>query len=105
MKAANWKAPERAPVRKSMTDSLGRVRGGCWRGRLAVPAHAHPLVRRLFEIINDEEALLDEVAAPAGLSVVTIKEWRRKNPTIVTFDAAARVLGYRLALVPDRSAS
>lgn len=92
MKPRAWAPPP-------MTDRLGRIRGGRWRGRLAIPRHLHPLVRQLYEQANHQGALLSEIAARAGIAHATVKGWRRKSPQLVTFEAAANVLGYRLKLV------
>ena len=95
MKRRGWQPPALLP-----TDSRGRPRGGRWRGRIRIPPHAHPLVRRLIEIMNDQGVLRTEVAARAGLSICGMRDWgMRKSPQVVTLEAAANVLGYRLALV------
>lgn len=96
MKRRGWQPPALLP-----TDSRGRPRGGRWRGRIRIPQHAHPLVRQLIAIMNDQHVLRTEVAARAGLSICGMRDWSmRKSPQVVTLEAAANVLGYRLALVP-----
>lgn len=91
MKPRTWRSPP-------TTDRLGRIRGARYRGRHSVPPHAHPLVRQFFGLLNAEGATQTEVAAEAGLSRQIIKEWRRKSPQLVTFEAALNVLGFRLAI-------
>lgn len=92
MKPREWLPPA--------VDRLGRFTAVRWRGRLVVPAHVHPLVRRLFDLLNDTGWCMTEVCRAAGLAEQTIKGWRVKNPQIGTFEAALNVMGYRLAIVP-----
>lgn len=87
-----WSAP---PV-----DSMGRVRDGYIRGRQKVPEHAHPLVRRFFELMNREQVIQDEITSRAGLGRQTLRSWHRKSPQLVSFDAALNALGYRLTIKP-----
>lgn len=92
MKPRGWHPP--------LTDSLGRVRGGRWRGRHTIPERAHPFVRQLFKIINDEGVTLEELAARSGVDSQAFNSWRsRKSPQLVTFEAALNALGWRLRIV------
>jgi hypothetical protein len=91
VKPRGWKPP--------LTDSLGRVRGGRWRGRHSIPQRAHPLVRRLFQLINRDGCTLEELAARSGVDSAAFNSWRsRKSPQLVTFEAALNALGYRLEI-------
>jgi hypothetical protein len=90
--------------RPSPTDTLGRVTGRRWRGRHLVPQHAHPLVRRMIELINQDGCTLEELASRSGVDSQTVNSWRsRKSPQLVTFEAMLNALGYRLTIVaaPD----
>lgn len=74
-----------------------------WRGKLSIPQNCHPLVRRLFEIMNAERATLKEVADKVGCGYDTVSMWRyRRTPNLVTIAAAVNALGYELAIVPQR---
>lgn len=76
-----------------------RFRDTRWRGRLAVPAHTHPLVRMLFLRMNTEMTTITEVAARAGLRRGTISDWRyNREPTVSNLDAALNVMGLRLCV-------
>lgn len=73
--------------------------GTRWRGKLPIPQHAHPLVRRLFSEMNRQMTTLTEVAARSGYPRATISEWRyRHNPRICDLDAAFNVLGLELTV-------
>jgi transcriptional regulator with XRE-family HTH domain len=73
-----------------------------WRGRLPIPSHAHPLVRRLFEIINEQRATIQEVADKAGVQRGSISDWRYRNsPLLSTFEAALNAVGYKLVIMRD----
>lgn len=67
--------------------------GTRWRGKLVVPIHAHPLVRRLFEEMNRQMTTVSEVADRAGLRRGTISDWRyRRSPNVADLEAALNVL-------------
>lgn len=74
-----------------------------WAGKLAVPEKAHPLVRRLFELMNEERVCMHDVAARAGVRRGTISDWRyNRNPQLPVFEAACNALGYELVIRPRR---
>lgn len=74
-----------------------------WRGRLPIPEHAHPLVRRFISELNREETLISEVAERSGICRDTISGWRyRRSPLVTNFVAALNVLGLDLAIVRKR---
>ena len=92
MKPRGWRPP--------LHDSLGRVTGGRWRGKHLVPERAHPLVRRLFVLINRDGCTLEELAARSGVDSQTLNSWRsRKSPQLVTFEAMLNALGFELRIV------
>lgn len=73
-----------------------------WRGKLTIPAHCHPLVRRLFREMNEQRTTINEVAARSGVSRHQIWGWRsRWKPKLDALDACFNVLGLRLAVVED----
>lgn len=90
----------RAPTPDTHPKLFYRTQGLRWRGKLPIPKHAHPLVRRLFEEANRQQTTLTEISARAGLRRGTVSLWgRRQNPRIDQLDAALNVLGLRLAVV------
>lgn len=83
---------------------VGNRNGTRWRGQLPVPSSAHPLVRRFFEILNEDMTVISEVAERAGLQPSCISNWRyRRNPMLPNFEAALNVLGYELKIVRRRT--
>lgn len=74
-----------------------------WRGKLPIPAHAHPLVREFFGHLNREMTTMQEVSERAGLQRMTISGWGRdRTPNIVTFEAALNVLDLELCIRPRK---
>ena len=64
-----------------------------------VPTGVHPLVKQFFVLRNQERAPTKLITKRAGLGRDTIAGWAKdNNPTIANFDAALRVLGYRLEI-------
>jgi len=73
--------------------------GTRWRGKLPIPAHAHPLVRRLFEAMNDQQTTIAEVADRAGFRRGTVSDWRyRQEPRVSDLDACFNVLDLELTV-------
>lgn len=71
-----------------------------WRGRIPVPPHAYPLVRRLVEEANRQKTTLTEIADRTGIRRETLSDWRyRRLPRVDLLEAAANVLGLELRLV------
>jgi len=90
----------RAPTPDTHPALAYRHQGRRWRGKLAVPQHAHPLVRRLFAECNEQRTTLSEVADRAGLRRCTMGDWgRRRVPKLPDIEAALNVLGLRLVVV------
>lgn len=72
-----------------------------WRGKLPVPAKAHPLVKELTRHMNRERTLTHEVAEKSGVSASTISNWRWKNgPVLENFIAVLNALDLDLSIVP-----
>lgn len=73
------------------------------RAACPVAPHAHPLARRFFELLDQQNVALTDIATRAGLGVATLVKWKyRHAPTVVALEAALNALGYRLAIVPIR---
>lgn len=72
--------------------------GSCrWRGRLTIPKHAHPLVRRLILELNRQSTTMHELSERSGVHLRTIQTWRHKNlPKIDLLEACFNTLGFRL---------
>lgn len=77
--------------------------GTRWRGQIPIPVSAHPLVRQLIELLNEEQTTLVEAATKAGVSPKTISDWRyRSNPSLDNFQAALNAIGYDLYIGPQK---
>lgn len=84
---------------------MANALGTRWRGKLTVPDHAHPLVRRFIGELNRQQTTLSEVAVRAGLARATMSDWRyRREPTLSNFEAALNVIGLELSIRPRREA-
>jgi len=81
----------------------GNRLGTRWRGKIPIPPHAHPLVRRLIELANNEKASIQEIAERSGLQARTISNWRYCcQPSLANYEAALNALGYELKIVERR---
>lgn len=97
---ADKRRARRAPTPDTHPKLFYRTQGLRWRGKLEIPKHAHPLVRRLFEEANRQQTTLTEISDRAGIRRCTMGQWGRKhNPRIDQLEAALNVLGLRLAVV------
>ena len=68
-----------------------------------IAPHAHPLARRLFEIMESQRVALCDVADSAGVHWATLSKWKRSHaPNIVTLEAALNVMGYELHIRPRK---
>lgn len=95
-----WASEKRVAAFKKMRKAWTP---GCQvRGRHKIPQHAHPLVRRVFELLREEHATIRELAKRAGLDPSCIEGWRKSTPNLVNIEAALGAFGYRLAAVPDK---
>lgn len=64
--------------------------------------HAHPLVRQVFRLCDDQRASVRDVQQRAGLAHNTMRRWRsHHSPTVINLEAILAVLGYKLAIVPE----
>jgi DNA-binding phage protein len=67
--------------------------------RLSIPDKAHPLVRRLFEEMNEQCIGIMDLADRAGISRYTLKGWRKNHsPEINNLEACYSVLGMALVV-------
>jgi lambda repressor-like predicted transcriptional regulator len=91
-KTKDWRSLPR-PSRRGKS-RVGTCR---WRGRLTIPKHAHPLVRRLILELNRQSTTMQELAERSGVHLRTIQTWRHKNlPKIDLLEACFNTLGMRL---------
>lgn len=90
-KNPDWRSLPRGPKRPE---------SNCrWRGRLKIPRHAHPFVRRLIGELNKQDMTMHELAEQSGVHVRTIQAWRWKNlPKIDLLEACFNALGLRLVI-------
>lgn len=96
------RARRRAPTPDTHPTLAYRREGRRWRGKLAIPAHAHPIVCRLYAEANAQMTTLTEIADRAGLRRCTVGQWGRRNhPRIDQIEAALNALGMRLVIVED----
>jgi len=87
------------PVVKAESRKNHKGGRGRWAGRLKIPAKAHPLVREMFELLNDQRMVISDIADKSGVRAGTISDWRyRRSPTVVTFEAALNALGFELVI-------
>jgi hypothetical protein len=92
----------RAPTPDTHPSLAYRRDGRRWRGKLAIPQHAHPIVRRLYSEANEQMTTLTEIAERAGVRRCSLGQWGHRNqPRIDELEAALNVLGLRLAVVRD----
>lgn len=75
-------------------------------GAIRVPEHAHPLVRRFINALNEQGTTYADVARRAGVGVDTLRFWPTRHvPRLDLFDAALNVLGLELRIGPLRPAN
>lgn len=67
---------------------------------------ASAVVRSFFELLDADGRSAGSVAEQVGNHPVTLSNWRRgaRSPTLIEFENAATVLGYRLELVKNEEA-
>lgn len=72
--------------------------------RLSVPKHAHPLVRTLFEEMNEQQIGVIDIAERSGVNKNTITGWRKRaSPDLVNIEACFNVLGQSLVVRATRN--
>lgn len=82
--------------RQKVPGKPNRLREGVSEG-MAV----HPIVRWIWQQINDQRASQEDVAERAGINSSTLRKWRDgvRSPRVVELEAVVNVLGYRLKIV------
>lgn len=74
-----------------------------WRGRLSCPVGVHPIIKKIYDLLNSERTTLTEVAKRSGVSTETIKSWRTKGrghgPGIANVVAVLNAIDYELRVV------
>ena len=71
-----------------------------YRQRVRVPVSGvHPLVKLLFDEMNDQRVAMIEMADRSGVSVNTLRNWRRRaSPTLDNLAACFQVLGIEIGV-------
>ena len=68
--------------------------------RLKFPDHAHPLVQKLFVLMNIERVGITDLSRLSGWSVRTINGWRKnQHPSLAAYADCVQAMGYELVLV------
>lgn len=71
---------------------------------LTIPPQAHPLVRRLFAEMNQQQLGVLDLAERSGVNKNTLKDWRTRTvPSVDNLDACLTVLGLRLTIARERA--
>lgn len=69
-----------------------------------IPTNVHPIVRRLFELMHEEQLGVLDMSERSGINRNTIKDWKARSiPNVLNFDACLNTLGYELAIRKKRS--
>lgn len=70
-----------------------------WRGKINIPQHTHPVVKKLFEEANEQMTTITEIAGRASINRGTISDWRyRAMPTVDLLEAALNALDLELCV-------
>lgn len=65
--------------------------------RMQNAKHAHPLVKRLLELMHEQRCTVLDMSERAGMTRTTITKWKtRFNPQLSMLEACLNVLGYEL---------
>jgi len=97
-----WHKAEMLGIRVAPSPK-GNHAGTRWRGRLPVPLHAHPIVRRVYVEANRQRATLTEIAERAGLDRHQISRWGHTiDPRLSDLVAALNVLGLSVKVVSQK---
>lgn len=82
-------------ARRTSSEYIAK-RGG---RKVAPPKRSHPMVKRLFEIMAEEDMMLVDLVERSGVAKSTFKNWRTRTvPRIDQLEACFNVLGYTLKL-------
>lgn len=67
--------------------------------RVSIPERCHPLVRKLFEEMREQQIGVLDMAARSGINPNTLKDWRtRTMPRVADLEACFNVLGLSLVV-------
>lgn len=78
---------------------MANHQGTRWRGKLPIPQHCHPLVRRFVQELNEQQTTIREVAERAQFQPGTISDWRYfREPRLSDFEAVLNVLDLELVI-------
>lgn len=70
-----------------------------WRGKLPIPKHAHPLIKKLFEEANAQQTTMTEIGERANIRRKTMSDWRyRRLPRVDLLEAALNTLDLELVV-------
>jgi DNA-binding phage protein len=72
------------------------------RGPIVLTGEAHPLVRRMVDVMNAERTSFTEIAKRAGIDRSTIRTWDKHLPRLDHFEAVLDALGLELFIRPRR---
>lgn len=66
------------------------------------PRTASAIIRDMMEIIDKDPRSMEDIGKIVGIHPNNLSYWRSgmRSPTLINFENAAQVLGYRLALIP-----
>lgn len=71
--------------------------------KLHIPPGCHPLVRKLFLEMNEQQIGVLDMAKRAGVDKNSLRDWRtRCNPSLVGLEACFNVLGLTLRAVRNK---
>ena len=72
-----------------------------WKKPLPLPQHVSPRVLRMFELLNEAEMTIPQVAWESGVASRTISGWRYNTaPSESSLEAVLNVLQHKLIVVP-----
>lgn len=62
----------------------------------------HPIIQRLFELIDDDPRSITQIARAAGVDESAVYGWRRgrNRPGLMLIESVFNVLGYEIWLEP-----
>lgn len=62
-----------------------------------LPTKSHPLVRRLFVLMNEQQCSIDQMSKNVGIARATLQQWKWHNqPSLELLIACFNYLGYDL---------
>ena len=104
-------AVEQPPVKKRRRDQRKRSRTpsrGLYRlcRPVTPPTHTSPLVRRLYELMHEQQIGYQALSERSGVPDGSLTAWRKRyRPNLLSFEAALNALGYELRIMKRRDVS